>query len=168
MLEMRRLMERLWAPWRLPYILEARQPGCFLCDIVQSDSDKENLVLERGEHVFLLMNRYPYNNGHLMIAPYQHTDSPGNLTNETLSELMILCVRGCNMLKQHLSPHGFNVGLNLGAAAGAGLKEHLHMHIVPRWNGDTNFMPVLAEVKVIPQSLGDLWRQLKEGPPSAI
>lgn len=157
-------MDRLWAPWRMAYILGARQPGCFLCDIVQADRDEENLVLERGEHAALLMNRYPYNNGHLMVAPYQHTDALEGLRPEALSELMTLCVRGCARLRQAVRPHGFNVGLNLGAAAGAGLKDHLHLHIVPRWEGDTNFMPVLAEVKVIPQSLGELWRQLKEVP----
>jgi ATP adenylyltransferase len=157
-------MERLWAPWRMAYILETRQPGCFLCDIVQTSRDEDNLVLERGEHTMLLMNRYPYNNGHLMVAPYQHMDALEGLRPEALSELMALCVRGCSRLRQALRPHGFNVGLNLGAAAGAGLKEHLHLHIVPRWEGDTNFMPVLAEVKVIPQSLGELWRQLKEVP----
>ena len=157
-------MKRLWAPWRMEYILQARLPGCFLCEAVHSNNDEENLVLERGNSAFLIMNRYPYNNGHLMVAPYQHADTLEALPHETLAEIMRMCSGACAMLRKALKPHGFNVGLNIGGAAGAGLKEHLHMHILPRWDGDTNFMPTLAQTKVIPQALGELWRQLKEIP----
>lgn len=157
-------MKRLWAPWRMEYILQTRLPDCFLCEAVHSGNDEENFVLERGEHAFLIMNRYPYNNGHLMVAPYQHADALEALPRETLLEIMEMCSSSCVMLQKAIKPQGFNVGFNIGAAAGAGLKEHLHLHIVPRWEGDTNFMPVLANTKVIPQTLGELWRQLKEIP----
>lgn len=154
-------MKRLWAPWRMQYIRNAGQPGCFLCDIFRSDQDREHLVVQRGETGAVVMNRYPYNNGHLLVAPYRHVDSLETLSDKELLEMMRLTTLTCRHLKQVLHPDGFNLGLNLGTAAGAGLKDHLHLHIVPRWTGDTNFMPVLADVKVVPQPLDELWQQLR-------
>jgi ATP adenylyltransferase len=154
-------MDRLWAPWRMEYILKSREPGCFLCDIIQGNADRKNLVLRRGEVCALALNRYPYNNGHLMVMPYRHVDSLEAMNDAERCELMALASAACRALKKSVHPDGFNIGINLGAAAGAGLKDHLHLHIVPRWEGDTNFMPVIAEVKVIPQSLNALWRSLR-------
>ncbi len=144
----------------MEYILKSNQPGCFLCDILGSKADRENLVLRRGRHCAVLMNRYPYNNGHLMVTPYRHVDGVESMQPEEHLEMLGLAGRACVWLRKVMRPDGFNIGINQGAAAGAGLKEHIHLHIVPRWNGDTNFMPVLAEVKVIPQALGELWERL--------
>ncbi|MCA1808104.1 MAG: HIT domain-containing protein [Lentisphaerae bacterium] len=155
-------MHRMWAPWRMDYILKSREPGCFLCDILQADEDQTNLVLQRGEHCAVLMNRYPYNNGHLMVTPYRHVDALESMQSDEHLDMMQLAARACERLRRVINPDGFNIGINQGAAAGAGLREHIHLHIVPRWNGDTNFMPVLAEVKVIPQSLQELWEQLNQ------
>lgn len=119
-------------------------------------------MLKRGKFCVLLLNRYPYNNGHLMAAPYRHVDSLEALNARELSEMMALAAAACAALRQSLKPDGFNLGLNVGTAAGAGLKDHLHFHIVPRWEGDTNFMPVLGEVKIIPQPLDELWRKLRK------
>jgi len=134
--------------------------GCFLCRILAEDRDRENLVLKRGRTGAVVLNRYPYNNGHLLICPYRHVPDPGAMTPEERTESMDLLVEAIEALKKALRPDGFNVGLNLGRAAGAGLEEHLHTHVVPRWNGDTNYMPVMGDVKVIPQSLSDLWDDL--------
>ncbi|NLB59757.1 MAG: HIT domain-containing protein [Lentisphaerae bacterium] len=155
-------MKRLWAPWRMAYILKARVPGCFLCDSIQGKADQKNLILRRGHTCALIMNRYPYNNGHLMVAPYRHVSNLPALREAEQLEMMQLASSACVALKKTLRPQGFNLGLNIGQAAGAGLKDHIHLHIVPRWPGDTNFMPVLAGVKVIPQSLQSLWRQLSQ------
>ena len=155
-------MKRIWAPWRMEYILNSRKRGCFLCDICRDEKDEQNLVLKRGKSNFLLLNRYPYNNGHLMVAPYKHVDSLESLNANEMSEMMQMASTACNVLRKNLHPDGFNLGLNIGKAAGAGLKDHLHLHIVPRWEGDTNFMPVLGEVKIIPQPLDELWRQIKK------
>jgi ATP adenylyltransferase len=133
-----------------------------LCDICQGNKDEKNLVLKRGELTFLLLNKYPYNNGHLMVAPYRHVDNLEAMTEKEMTEMMQMASTICKALRQSLHPDGFNLGLNIGAAAGAGLKDHIHLHIVPRWEGDTNFMPVLAEVKIVPQPLGELWRKLRK------
>ena len=154
-------MKRIWAPWRMEYILKSRKKGCFLCDICRDSKDKQNFVLKRGKSVFLLLNKYPYNNGHLMVAPYKHADNLESLNVEEMSEMMQIASIACKALRKSLHPDGFNLGLNIGTAAGAGLKDHIHLHIVPRWEGDTNFMPVLGEVKIIPQPLDELWQQLK-------
>lgn len=155
-------MKRIWAPWRMEYILNSRKRGCFLCKICQADKDEQNLVLKRGRSTFLLLNRYPYNNGHLLVAPYKHADNLESLNAKEMSEMMELASTACKALRKSLHPDGFNLGLNIGTAAGAGLKDHIHLHIVPRWEGDTNFMPVLGEVKIIPQPLDELWRKLKK------
>ena len=155
-------MKNLWAPWRMQYIRHSRAPGCFLCAIFKSppSRDRRNLLLKRGRTCCLVLNRFPYNSGHLMVAPRRHVAELQDLRPAEQAELMRLTATAVAALKKTLRPDGFNVGINLGAAAGAGLRGHLHLHIVPRWTGDTNFMPVFAEVKVIPQALEELWTQL--------
>ncbi len=153
-------MKRLWAPWRMDYILANRKPGCFLCDMLQEERDRDNLILQRVEHAFVVMNKYPYNNGHLMIAPYRHVSLMEDLTDDEALALMQTTQHTLRILKSVIRPDGFNVGINLGKAAGAGLEEHLHIHVVPRWNGDTNFMPVLSDTKVMPEALFALYDRL--------
>ena len=153
-------MKRLWAPWRLEYVRNVDEDGCFLCRIADGDDDRGNLLLKRGKTCGVVMNRYPYNNGHLMVFPWRHMDDLCGMSADERLECMDLVAEAVEALKGALHPDGFNVGLNLGRPAGAGLEDHLHMHIVPRWNGDTNFMPVLGDTRVIPQSLLDLWDEL--------
>ena len=147
------LMKQIWAPWRLQYILEGNPEGCIFCVKPTEDKDRENLILFRGKHIFIIMNLFPYNNGHLMIVPYQHAEDLSGLPEDVLCELMTFTKKSTTILKQVFSTQGFNIGINLGKAAGAGIDEHLHIHIVPRWMGDTNFMPVLADLKVMPQHI---------------
>ncbi len=155
-------MERLWAPWRMAYIEVKKPTGCIFCTKPESGNDREELILYRGEHCFVIMNLFPYNNGHLMVAPYRHTADVVGLTDEEQAEMMRLtrfCVR---VLTEAFQPDGFNLGMNLGKVAGAGIADHLHMHIVPRWNGDSNFMPVVGETKVLPEMLGVTYDKLLE------
>ena len=152
--------QQLWAPWRLSYITspkEKRDEGCFLCRYRDSQADAENFVVTRGELTFVVLNRFPYNNGHLLIAPLAHVGSLNELDEQDLLECMQQLKKMTTALEETLNPQGFNVGLNIGSAAGAGLPGHLHWHIVPRWNGDTNFMSVIDDVTVIPQSLRALY-----------
>ena len=153
-------MRRLWAPWRMEYIRKVGKGACFLCEMLSASDDRTNLVLLRGKTCAMVINRYPYNNGHLMVCPCRHISDIATATSDERLETMNLVASAVEALRKIMRPDGFNIGLNLGRAAGAGLEEHIHTHIVPRWNGDTNFMPVMAEVKVIPQSLLDLWDQL--------
>ncbi len=153
-------MKPLWAPWRMDYIRQPKQGGCFLCDMFRAAADRENLIVRRGPTCAIVMNRFPYNNGHLMVAPYRHFPDLAGLNDGERLELMHLIEKGVEALKAAVRPDGFNIGINLGRVAGAGLDTHLHLHIVPRWNGDTNFMPVLADTKVIPQTLEELRDQL--------
>lgn len=154
-------MKRLWAPWRMEYIRAPKAQGCVFCDMLNAHADAENLILYRGAHSFAVLNRYPYNNGHLMVAPVQHADSPDGLPPEVLLEMMQLVNLCIRVLKQTMAPDGCNIGMNVGAAAGAGIKDHIHMHIVPRWTGDTNYMPVCADTRVIVESLCDCYARLK-------
>ena len=140
----------------------AKDGDCFICDIFRSRKDKSNLVIHRGKLCAILMNRYPYSSGHLMVAPYRHIATLSGLSDDEALEMMKLVNVATNALQKTIEPHGFNIGVNLGEVAGAGLKDHVHMHVVPRWRGDTNFMPALADVKVIPESLGVLWRKLRK------
>ena len=153
-------MDKLWAPWRLDYILQEKDGECFLCNAVKSDDDRNHLLLKRGKTCGIILNRYPYNNGHLMVFPYRHIDTFGAMTPDERLETMDLTADAIDALKSTVHPDGFNIGINLGQVAGAGLKDHIHTHIVPRWNGDTNFMPVTGDTKVIPQFLLELWDQL--------
>jgi ATP adenylyltransferase len=156
-------MERLWAPWRLTYIEQASGPEeqpCVFCGKLALD-DREALVLHRGERAFCLLNLYPYANGHLMVAPYRHVARPGDLDPAERAEMWELLDQAIAALERGLRPHGHNVGMNLGRVAGAGVEGHLHLHVVPRWHGDTNFMPVLADVRVMPQHLDATWETLR-------
>ena len=155
-------MERLWAPWRMTYIRSEKPAECVFCKVVQKDRDKENLILWRGDHGFLILNRYPYNNGHLMVVPYEHTPSIEDLGPEALLDLMTMVQQSLALLRKAMNPDAFNVGINLGEAAGAGITAHVHIHIVPRWSGDTNFMPVLGQTRVIPDALDNTYDSLME------
>jgi ATP adenylyltransferase len=148
-------MEHLWAPWRMAYIdaPPKKVEGCVFCGKLEQAEDREQLILYRGEHCFIIMNLFPYNNGHLMVAPYRHTADLVGLTAAEQEELMRLTRHCVKLLTEAFRPEGFNLGMNLGRTAGAGVADHLHLHIVPRWNGDTNFMPVLGETKVLPDAL---------------
>lgn len=147
-------MQQLWAPWRLQYILEGNpEEGCIFCTKPSEEKDKENLILFRSKHAFTIMNLFPYNNGHLMIVPYQHAEDLDGLEEDVLTDLITLTKKSQHILKQVFFAQGFNIGINVGKAAGAGIDEHIHIHIVPRWAGDTNYMAVLADVKVIPQHI---------------
>lgn len=147
-------MDNLWAPWRMRYIEKYEEKSdCIFCNKPALGDDKENLILYRGETSFIIMNKYPYNNGHLMIVPYRHLSDLNKLTETELLEINKLILKSYNALLKSVKPHGFNIGLNLGRVAGAGIDQHLHYHIVPRWNGDTNFMPVTGQTKVISQAI---------------
>lgn len=137
-----------------------KEDGCFICRSLADASDRENLVLKRGKHCAIMMNKYPYNNGHLMVCALRHIPDLLSMSNDERLESMNLVSEAIEALKAAIDPEGFNVGINLGRAAGASLQEHIHIHIVPRWTGDTNFMPVMDDVKMIPQSLDALWDQL--------
>ncbi len=157
-------MERLWTPWRRAYLegSAGHATGCFLCDHAHDTGhDRENLVLFRAASVFVLLNLYPYNSGHLMVAPYQHIGDFPRLEPATASDLMAVTQRAVDALGQVYAPDGFNLGMNLGKSAGAGVPDHLHMHVVPRWDGDTNFMPVVGETKVLPESLDQTYERLE-------
>ena len=155
-------MERLWAPWRMRYIENAdNSEGCIFCEFPAAENDVENLILLRGEHAFIILNAFPYSNGHLMVTPYRHTASLDDLDDAEMLETMTLTRQGVNLLKTAFRPDGFNIGINMGRVAGAGIADHVHVHIVPRWNGDTNFMPVLGDVRVIPESLQVVYERLK-------
>jgi len=144
----------LWAPWRIEYILSEKRGECFLCERKQvSDRKDDFMVILRADYSFVILNAYPYNSGHLMICPYVHAGDISELSKKALNEMMGLCLKSKKVLVDVMNPDGFNIGFNLGLAAGAGLEEHVHMHIVPRWAGDTNFMPVLGETRVVPQAL---------------
>jgi ATP adenylyltransferase len=156
-------MEPLHAPWRIEYILAPKQQldQSLFTRIAQSDDDETNLVIVRGRTCYAVLNRYPYNGGHLMIVPYKQTPDMNGLTDEELADLWKLTRRCVNALAQLIKPDGFNIGINLGKAAGAGITGHLHIHVVPRWQGDTNFMPVIAKTSVVPQALSELAAQLR-------
>ena len=155
-------MNRLWSPWRMEYILGHRPADCVFCSECHKDEgDESSLILFRGKHCAIIMNRYPYNNGHLMVIPQKHVNTPTQLEPVVLSEMMQLVNLCLKVLEQAMQPDGFNVGMNLGASAGAGIKNHIHMHIVPRWTGDTNFMPVLSDTRVICEALEDTYAKLK-------
>jgi len=156
--------ERLWAPWRLDYIREPSPGECIFCRAAGSQGDEERTshVLHRGERCFALLNAYPYTSGHLMAAPYDHVPSIEDLDPPSVAELMALAQRSLAALRDNYGPEGFNLGINQGKVAGAGFEDHVHLHVVPRWGGDTNFMPVVGGVRVLPQSLDDAWSELRE------
>ncbi|MCX6013865.1 MAG: HIT domain-containing protein [Chloroflexi bacterium] len=153
-------MKQIWAPWRVEYINDAKNEGCFFCNNFKVQRDTENYILFRGKYNFVIMNKYPYNSGHLMVVPVLHTANLGDLSDEAMSEHLRIVNRALIALKTALRAQGFNVGMNLGQIAGAGVADHLHTHIVPRWNGDTNYMPVIADIRVIPEALKDTYEKI--------
>ena len=159
-------MDRLWAPWRLSYVAAPKSPGveepCFICRGLAADEDRRNLIVLRTPQSTVLLNRFPYNNGHLLVSPHAHKGDLHDLDRDELLETMETLRRLVGVLDELMHPDGYNIGLNLGAAAGAGLPGHLHWHVVPRWHGDTNFMPVLSDTRVIVQSLDALYDLLTE------
>lgn len=156
-------LQRLWTPWRAAYVGQPQPPGCFLCRLAGAEpaADPENLVLLREADVYLLLNRFPYNPGHLLVAPREHTGDFTALAPAALQALFALCQRATTVLTAEYRPQGLNLGLNLGAVAGAGAPDHLHVHLVPRWGGDTNFMTVTAETRVLPELLEETFRRLR-------
>jgi len=159
-------VKQLWAPWRLEYIKSAdEETGCIFCAAVEGD-DEERLVVRRGQNAIALLNKYPYSSGHFMVAPVRHIAEFGELDGEEVLELHRLAADGMAALGKLYAPHGYNVGWNLGRTAGAGVVDHVHLHVVPRWGGDTNFMPVLADVKVLPEHLTQTRRRVAEAWPA--
>jgi len=156
-------MDRLWAPWRMEFIRNVHETeGCFLCRASAGTDDRDSLVVRRGSTCFCLLNLYPYNNGHLLIAPFRHEARLEGLTDDELSDLMSLAVEAKRVLDHAVGAHGYNLGANLGRVAGAGLEEHFHLHLVPRWAGDTNFITTVGSTKVIPQALDEMWSVLSK------
>ncbi len=156
--------ERIWAPWRLAYVKDASkdvESDCIFCAKPAADEDAANLIVHRGERCFVILNLFPYTNGHLMVTPYEHASSIADLEPATIAELMGLSQRAIRILDEAYAPHGYNVGFNQGRVAGAGVEHHVHMHVVPRWGGDTNFMPVLADTRVMPQTLEQSYEVLR-------
>jgi ATP adenylyltransferase len=160
-------MERLFSPWRSAYIASFKREQkhgdeCLFCAVTASKNDARNLVLHRGKTCFVMMNLYPYNSGHIMVVPYRHTSDLGELSTKEHAEVMSLIAKMMKVMKPLMHPHGFNIGANLGRAAGAGIDQHIHFHLVPRWNGDTNFMPTLAETKLVSEDIDRTYGKLKK------
>lgn len=153
-------MDTMWAPWRIEYILGPKPDSCVFCLGEGREHDKERQVLYRGKHNFVIMNKYPYSNGHIMVAPVDHIADICDLPDETACEFMRLIRLSASVLNKHFHPQGINIGMNIGEAAGAGVREHLHCHLVPRWNGDSNFMTVIGEVRTIPEHLKETYASL--------
>lgn len=160
-------MKRLWAPWRMEYLMSDTSDGCIFCDKPARNDDRSSFILMRTPHSFVMLNTYPYNNGHLMIAPHRHVGGFAELTDEERCDLMDTIAAAQRILERAYSPQGMNVGANIGHCAGAGVPGHVHVHIVPRWEGDTNFMPVVGETRVLPETLEEtfdrLSRHVEEG-----
>jgi len=157
-------MQHLWAPWRMEYILsEFEKPqGCIFCGFPAENNDPKNLIAYRSDKCFVILNRFPYNNGHVMVVPYQHTGEYLNLDDTVVLDIQHTIQKTIRALREVMNPHALNIGMNLGRTAGAGIDEHLHYHIVPRWDGDTNFMPILTDTKVVSESLEKTWAKLHE------
>ena len=154
-------MKQLWAPWRMPYLKEAQPKGCIFCAKIRQKDDRSNLILYRGRRTFTMMNLYPYSNGHLLVSPYRHVGSFEELDLPTLTDLMRTAQRAIKALRQVFKPDAFNLGVNQGRDAGAGIESHVHLHIVPRWNGDTNFMTVVGDTRVLPEDLASSAARLR-------
>ena len=154
-------MERIWAPWRIEYIERPKEGACILCQKPGENNDEANFILYRGQNNFIILNAFPYNPGHLMVAPYRHIANLQDLTDNEIKEHLDVVKRAVKLLTEVLKPVGFNIGLNIGKVAGAGIEYHLHTHIVPRWQGDVNFMPVLSDTRVISEALAATYKKLK-------
>ncbi len=156
-------MDTLWAPWRAGYVMDEKPQGCVFCSKPREDRDAANYILYRGAHCYVMLNAYPYNNGHLMVIPYSHIGDLTGLEPSTATEMMLLAQQSVAILRAALHASGFNLGVNLGSAAGAGIVDHVHLHVVPRWVGDSNFMTVVGETRVLPQALADSYALLAGG-----
>ncbi|MBN2709154.1 MAG: HIT domain-containing protein [Calditrichaceae bacterium] len=158
-------MKLLWAPWRMEYIKSAveEQPGCIFCEFPKQNNDQANLILYRSKKSFVIMNKFPYNNGHIMVVPFAHIGNILDVDDETFMDIHQTIKKSIQVLNSTLNPHGFNIGMNLGRVAGAGIEDHVHYHIVPRWNGDTNYMPVLSNTKVVSEALNATCKTLSAG-----
>jgi ATP adenylyltransferase len=156
-------LRQLWSPWRIEYILSKKTDGCVFCEAFKADAslDRDHLILYRGGHCCVMMNLYPYNNGHLLVIPYAHQTTFEGLDTETLLEIMTLMNKSVAALREALNAQGFNLGVNLGKIAGAGIEEHVHLHIVPRWAGDTNFVTTVGQVRCIPEGMQETYEKLK-------
>ena len=155
-------MNHLFATWRMDYVTAPKHEGCIFCDFPAEERDEERFILYRGGACFVILNIYPYNPGHMMVAPYRHTNLYETLTDEEHAEMSRLTAKAVSTLKRAFAPDGFNIGMNLGKTAGAGFADHLHLHVVPRWNGDNNFMPVVTGTRVVPEALDATYGKLKE------
>ncbi|MBI5199494.1 MAG: HIT domain-containing protein [Nitrospirae bacterium] len=153
-------MDNIWAPWRIEYILGKKPEGCLFCNKAQEKEDEQNFILLRNPFNYIIMNIYPYNPGHLMIVPYLHTPTLENLPDEVSLDFMKTTQKALSVLRESLKPNGFNLGLNLTKSGGAGIEEHVHLHIVPRWTGDTSFITVLSDVRVLPEHLNATYNKL--------
>ena len=158
-------MERIWSPWRMAYIQAAKEQGedggCIFCDLPAEGDDVRTMILARGELAFVIVNSFPYNPGHLMVAPFRHVGAFTSLEDDELADVDALVARSIRALEQEMEPHGYNLGMNLGRVAGAGIPDHVHWHLVPRWNGDTNFMPVVGQTRVLPELLEETYARLR-------
>ena len=157
-------MDHIWSPWRMNYISRKDKPkGCIFCDACLCGDGEENLIVRRGKLAFVILNRYPYTSGHIMVVPFAHLPSLVSLDPPTMAEIMHLINQSLRTIENLYSPHGFNVGANIGPMAGAGVADHVHFHVVPRWGGDTNFMTTVGETRVLPEELNQTYQRLKEG-----
>jgi ATP adenylyltransferase len=158
-------VERIWSPWRMAYIQAAKEQGedggCIFCDLPAEGDDVRTMILARGELAFVIVNSFPYNPGHLMVAPFRHVGAFTSLEAAELADVDALVARSIRALEQEMEPHGYNLGMNLGRVAGAGIPDHVHWHLVPRWNGDTNFMPVVGQTRVLPELLDESFARLR-------
>jgi ATP adenylyltransferase len=158
-------VERIWSPWRMAYIQAAKEQGedggCIFCDLPAEGDDERTMILARGELAFVIVNSFPYNPGHLMVAPFRHVGAFTSLEAAELADVDALVARSIRALEQEMEPHGYNLGMNLGRVAGAGIPDHVHWHLVPRWNGDTNFMPVVGQTRVLPELLEETYARLR-------
>jgi ATP adenylyltransferase len=155
-------LDRLWNPWRYQYVSKENRPdGCIFCALPRENRDEENLIVYRGQSNYIILNRYPYTTGHLMVVPYHHTNSLQGIDEATATELFSLVRTAEGKLRSIYRPNGLNLGMNLGEAAGAGIAEHIHMHVLPRWIGDSNFMTVIGETRILPEDLSETYRRLK-------
>jgi ATP adenylyltransferase len=156
-------MDHLWSPWRYQYVQKEKTgDGCVFCNAADAERDQDNLVVYRARKNFIILNLYPYSTGHLMVVPFEHVDTLDAASRETLEEMILLVQRSQRLLQEIYRPAGFNLGMNLGESAGAGISEHIHMHVLPRWPGDTNFMTTVAETRVLPEDLATTWRKLRD------
>ena len=155
-------MKHLWSPWRMKYIRRKRKSGgCVFCDAISINDDDKSLVVTRGKHAYVIMNKFPYTSGHILVVPYVHVDKFEKLDTETYTEIMLLIRRSIETIDKVYQPDGYNLGANLGTVAGAGIADHIHFHIVPRWIGDTNYMTAVGNTRVLPEELQDTYKKLK-------